>query len=146
VKAIVDAQNQPLLKSLEAGPLLVKPNRSELLAAMKDGTSWQSAAKKMVEIGTVWALITMGKEGSALTDGREFWSIKMPSMDVISPIGSGDAYAAGIAAGIVRGMSMLDAARLGCACATANALIPVAGHLHLEDVQRLLPQVIVKKM
>ena len=48
---------------------------------------------------------------------------------MVSPIGSGDAFAGGTAAGLAEGLGVVEAATLGCACAVANALTDRAGHM-----------------
>ena len=67
----------------------------------------------------------------------KFWKIPAIPIEVVSAIGSGDAFAAGLAAAISRERDVPDACRLATACAAANALIPGAGFLRAEDVQRL---------
>ena len=59
----------------------------------------------------------------------------------MNPIGSGDSFNAGLAAGIARGESILEAVKLGMACGAANALTELAGHVKLDDVNRLFDQV-----
>ena len=81
----------------------------------------------------------MGKSGAIASDGKSFW--RMPAIEVaaISAIGSGDAFSAGLASGVVAGRDVPEACRLAAACAAANTLIPGAGFLRLEDVRRLEP-------
>jgi tagatose 6-phosphate kinase len=57
---------------------------------------------------------------------------------VVSPIGSGDATAAGIMAGLADGMDVPTACKLGVACGAANAMTPLAGHVERADVERLV--------
>jgi tagatose 6-phosphate kinase len=52
-------------------------------------------------------------------------------------IGSGDAMMAGIAVGLVRGRSMLEAVRFGAACGAANAMTTEPGFVRMGDVRRL---------
>jgi fructose-1-phosphate kinase PfkB-like protein len=87
--------------------------------------------------------VTVGKDGAVVSDGRSFTTLRSPKITPVSAIGSGDSFAAGLAAGIVRGNSVPDAVKLAVACGAANALTEMAGHLSLADVERLLKQVTI---
>jgi tagatose 6-phosphate kinase len=143
--SIVDAAGEPLTRSLAAKPFLVKPNRSELARTVgrpvETDDQLHAAIRELIGLGPAWVVVTMGAAGAVVSDGESFVRWKSPTINPVSAIGSGDAFAAGLAAGIVREQSVPDAARLGIACGAANALTDLAGHLSLADVQRLLPQV-----
>lgn len=144
IRAIVDASGEPLTNCLPSGPFVVKPNRSELkrtvgIDDLKEGV------RSLVQSGASWVVITMGKEGSAVSDGTLLWNVKTPPVEAISAIGSGDAYAAGLAAGLFRGQPMPDAAKLGAACAAANTLIALPGHVRNADVEHLIRQISLRE-
>jgi fructose-1-phosphate kinase PfkB-like protein len=60
-----------------------------------------------------------------------------PRVQTKNPVGSGDAMMAGIAVGLVRGQSVLEAVRFGAACGAANAMTAVPGFIQTADVRRL---------
>ncbi len=144
---IVDARGGPLLLALREKPFLIKPNRAELSASI--GMPVADDAQVIAAIGALmerpdapqWAVITMGKDGAIASDGKAFWRIGTVKIEAISAVGSGDAFTAGLAAGIHRGQTVPEACRLATACGAANALIPGSGLLRLEDVKRLQNQV-----
>ena len=145
VEAVVDAAGEPLARAVSAGPALVKPNRAELagfLAAPIDSAEKiKRGVALLVARGARWVVVTLGAQGSVASDGSKFWKVVTPAVEAISPIGSGDAYAAGLAAGLARGNALAECARLGAACAAANTLLPIAGQLTKTDVQRLVHQI-----
>ena len=63
--------------------------------------------------------------------------MKTPKIEVISPIGSGDSFAAGMAIGLLEGKDVPEACALGVACGAANAMTDLAGHVRREDVEQL---------
>jgi tagatose 6-phosphate kinase len=140
-RCIVDATGSPLAAAMEKRPFLVKPNRLELCQSLDveidDVDSLHGAMREAIARGARWVVVTSGTDPTWLTDGGRFWRIDVPAIDAISPIGSGDAMAGGIAVGLVRGMDVPEACRLGTACAAANALTPCAGHVDHGDVERL---------
>jgi tagatose 6-phosphate kinase len=64
----------------------------------------------------------------------------------VNPIGSGDAFASGLLWRLLRGEDLGEACRWATAVGTANALTPMAGEVHEDDVQRLAGQVTVERL
>jgi fructose-1-phosphate kinase PfkB-like protein len=62
-------------------------------------------------------------------------------LDGAYPVGSGDAFLAGLAIGLERGEDLVAAARRGAAAATANAMQPGAGRLDALVVDQLLDRI-----
>jgi len=146
---ILDAHGQPLLRALLFHPLIVKPNRAELAStfgkAINDDLSLRQAMIELLRRGAQWAIITLGRGGAVASDGKSFWKIPALEVPAISPIGSGDAFSAGLASAIAAGRDVPQACLLAAACAAANTLVPGAGFLRLEDVHRLEPLARIQK-
>ncbi len=143
-QVILDTRGAPLLQALPARPFLVKPNRRELADTFNidpaDESAIQTAMRQLIHRGAQWALVTMGAAGALLTDGRQFWRLHVPTIRPVNPIGSGDAFAAGLAAALSQGQSVSDACPFAAACAAANALSDQAGFLHPADLSSLQSQ------
>jgi tagatose 6-phosphate kinase len=141
---IVDARGRELMLALRARPMVAKCNRAELAATVgkpiEDETALRKAMTLLHRRGAQWVIVTLGAAGARAHDGRSFWTIPAARIEAVSAIGSGDAFAAGVAAGIARGQNVAESCRLGAACAAANTLIPGSGLLRLADVRRLLKQ------
>jgi 1-phosphofructokinase family hexose kinase len=140
---VLDAKGESLMRALPQRPMIVKPNRAELAATMgidpNDDDALRRAMVELVHRGAQWAIITMGKRGAMISDGKSFWKMDAIKVPAISPIGSGDAFSAGLASAVAAGRDVPDACRLAAACAAANTLIPGAGFLRFEDIKRLEP-------
>jgi tagatose 6-phosphate kinase len=148
VGVLLDTQKRPLLEALGARPTLVKPNRAELAAALGVAIDSERALREamgeVIRRGAESVVITMGREGAmGLHEGR-FWRVSAPAIDAVNPIGSGDAFSAGLAAAMVHGRDFTDSLRWGAACGASNALTALAGEVRAEDVQRLIGQVQVE--
>ena len=150
IPAIVDARGQALRKAIAQRPMIIKPNREELASAMgveiQTERQLRDAMTAAANEGAAWVILTMGKHGARVTDGKEFWQVHAPPVQILSTIGCGDALAAGLAAGIVHGQSVIEACVLGAACAAANAITEVAGVVHPDDVNRFKPLVRIEKL
>jgi len=56
-------------------------------------------------------------------------------------VGSGDAFAAGLAVGLERNLPLAEVLALACASGTANALHPETGHVDRKALADLLPRI-----
>jgi tagatose 6-phosphate kinase len=124
---LVDAQGWQLVNAVQAGVFLVRINRDEL-----------AAVPKLNRGGARWLAISDGSRPVLVFYGREMFRLRPPTVKVLNSIGSGDAMMAGIACGLWRGTSPMDAIRLGIACGAANALTVMPGFVRRADVNRLL--------
>ncbi len=143
VFCLVDAQGPALIETLEARPALVKPNRAELAKTLTrelhTETDTLRAMRQLCEQGAQRVVVTSGRGPVLALDGNKSWRILVPDVKVVNPIGSGDALAAGLVWGMLRGDELGEACRRGCAAGAANALTMMPGEVNREDVERLLP-------
>jgi fructose-1-phosphate kinase PfkB-like protein len=140
-RVVLDAVGEPLLHALRYKPFVIKPNQSEVgrtlqISADSEDTL-RDGMRRLVDLGAQWVVVTRGRAETLITDGVSFWRIHTPQVRVVSAIGSGDAFAAGLAAGLARGEDVPQACALGAACGSANAMTPDAGHVREEDVEML---------
>ncbi|HTQ52073.1 MAG TPA: hexose kinase, partial [Candidatus Acidoferrales bacterium] len=122
VLSVVDGQGAALLAALPAKPGLVKPNRTELAATLglelKDDAGLRKAMLELCERGAKRVVVTAGKEPALALDGKVFWRIMPPRIKPVNPIGSGDAFTAGLVSRLVRGDDLGEACRWGTAAGT----------------------------
>ncbi len=143
VRVLIDTQKAQLRNALKRWPFLVRINRDELTAATGIKTAGRKsillALGKLMKRGPHWAVISDGVNRIYLseTPGTSVSTLTPPRVQAKNPTGSGDAMMAGIAVGLVRGQSMLEAVRFGTACGTANAMIAEPGFARMKDVRRL---------
>ena len=144
-RVILDADGERLRLGLEAKPFLIKPNRSEL--EMLTGKKLNSlndvldAARFCIAEGARTVAVSLGAEGSVLTDGNEVWRAKGLRLEVRSTVAAGDSMIAGFAAAFSRGMNLADALRLGAAAASVRCATPpeemISGAHCAEIVQKI---------
>ena len=147
--AIVDACGQPLKLAMQHDGFTVKVNREEFttklgVSATSDEELSESVIGQVPRAGLL--VVTLGARGALASDGRACWRVAGPAVTAVSAVGSGDAFAAGLAAALHDGAPLPDACRLAAACGAANALTPYAGHVNRDDVDRLMKQVVVQEL
>ena len=145
---ITDAQGAALVEALKGKPGLVKPDRAELATTvgrkLKTDSEIMQAMRELLERGAQRVIVTAGKEPALAFDGEIFRRIISPRIKAANPIGSGDAFTAGVVWRLLRGDDLGEACRWGAAAAAANALTPMPGELNRKDVTRLAKEVRVK--
>jgi 1-phosphofructokinase len=144
---VVDSTPSVLRAVLKAGPSLVSPNQHEAESVVgfdfiEEGDFIRSLSR-LVELGSLGACITSREGHSYLTvdDGRIVSGLA-PTVETLSPIGSGDAYLAGLLAGLLhRDLAPVDAVRLAAGCAAANAETLGAGLFEARRAEELAESV-----
>ncbi|MBI3912331.1 MAG: carbohydrate kinase family protein [Armatimonadetes bacterium] len=96
----------------------------------------------LTEMGGRRVIITLGGDGVVFTDGEACYAAPGYPSQVVDQTGAGDAFAAGVIAGIVRQLDLFECVRYGSALGTScvRALGCSAGVFHGEEAQALLAE------
>jgi sugar/nucleoside kinase (ribokinase family) len=129
------------LGSLLAAADWFLPNSDQLMALTGRG-DLVSAIGAVLRLGTFGVAVTMGADGClvAWQGGGEPAPLPAIAVEVVDTTGCGDGFNAGMVAGLLLGVSPLDAAWLGIACGSlvATGLGSDAGITDLGQVIKLL--------
>lgn len=144
----LDASGEVLSATLREPPDIVKVNESEFRAWLGAPADPSPAAvirgaTKLIEAGAQLVVITQGALGSLVVSDQGQWHISAPDVRGVNPVGSGDAYFAGLIGGLATGQPLLEALTLAAACGASNATFVTAGSIERADVRRLSEQVAV---
>ena len=140
-KAVLDTSGEALHLGCQSGPFMVKPNSEE--AQQLTGIELNSqaaacaAAKKILRMGISVVVISLGKQGAILDNGKVCALANPPAVQENNPIGAGDALVAGLVWGLNQEMSLVEALRWAVASGAAAASLPGTGVGTLEQIQRL---------
>lgn len=150
VLSLVDAQGPPLLSALRARPGLVKPNRVELESTLQRPLAGErellEGMRELSERGAARVVVTAGGGAILAWDGVRAWRIRPPVIKALNPIGSGDAFTAGLAWKLVAGDDLGEACRWGAASGSANAMTWMAGEVDAGVVKELAGRVEVSRV
>jgi 1-phosphofructokinase family hexose kinase len=151
VRVALDAEGERLRLALEAQPDVVKVNASEASELLGVPTARRdeamAAAQKLRELaggdGHV-GIVTRGAEGVvvAAPDGALYEGVLYVRGRY--PVGSGDAFLAGLVVALDGGTGWGGALRLALGAATANAELPGAGRLEPSRAEALAEQATVR--
>jgi 1-phosphofructokinase len=139
---VVDSPPTALRAALKASPSLVSPNQHEAESVVGfdfiEEEDFPRGLSRLAELGADAACITSPEGHSYLTTEDGIISAAAPQVEALSNIGSGDAYLAGLLAGLLhRDLSPVDAVRLAAGCAAANAETLGAGHFEPRRAEEL---------
>ncbi len=149
-KFLLDTSGQTLRESLSYKPFLIKPNRDEIEALtgrkIISVTDAIKEVKKFQQQGISMPIISLGKDGSIIGWQDKIYQANPPRYKAVNAVGSGDAFVAGIAIGLVRNYSIVDIIKLASACGTANVLEAESGFVSIQNVQKIFDSVQVKEL
>lgn len=141
VMTFLDASGPAMLSALRERPAYVKVNAVEAATTagtpVTDGRDAGVAASWFNERGAEHVVITLGERGAVGLEAGVLRQFAPPPAHGAYPVGSGDAFMAGLAVAAIGGSGLYDAMVLGIAAGVANALVPGAGRLDPASVERL---------
>jgi 1-phosphofructokinase family hexose kinase len=148
VMTLLDADGDSLLVGLEAKPTVVCPNQQEaerlLNRALLTRGHFLEAAEKIVQMGAQSVVLSLGARGAIGVLGDRVWEAIPPRVDVLSPIGAGDALAAAFVWARKKKKEFWEALRWGVAAGTASAKLPGVTLADLEQTKEVYKQVEVR--
>jgi len=148
---VVDTSGAALNAALAAGVTLIKPNQNELSelvgAALDSDADRIAACRKLIADGrTEMVALTLGENGAMLVTGERALRAEPMRIEVLSAVGAGDSFLGGLVAALAERKDLDEAFRVAVAAASAAVMSPGTELCTEEDVQRLLPRVVVREM
>jgi len=129
-------------------PHLIKPNLHELGELL--GESPQTpveivrAARSLIAQGIEQVVVSMGAVGALLVSATEAVQVRPPTLEVGSTVGAGDAMVAGLVSAGLRGLSLVETAKIATAF-SVYALTRQDGSPDLSaSLRSLLPTITTK--
>lgn len=151
VETLLDTDGDALLRGVEAQPTIVKPNQSEAERLLNTVLITRSqsidAVLRIKNMGPRSVVLSLGSRGViASTPSEGVLEVAPPPVQVLCPIGAGDALAAAIVWSLDRGDSFGDALRWGVAAGTASSMLPGINLAGLEQARAIYPQTQVTRI
>ncbi len=123
---IVDATGGRMFAALQSEVDLVKPNLDELENMLgrriTDKSEMLAACQELIDRGAKRVLLSLGKQGAVITDGRESYYCKSINVAVNSTVGAGDGMVAAAAIKLEQGAPLQEILRAGVAAGTATVM------------------------
>lgn len=150
-RAIADLTGSPLRAALEGGVELLKISHEELVgegyAASDSLPDLIDGARRLHAAGARHVLVSRAASPAILinaTEGCAELELAGPVFEALDERGTGDSLFAATGVGLARGMSMVDAVRLGMAAGALNATRRGLGTGTRDEIERLAAHVTVR--
>lgn len=159
--ALAKEKNIPVLLDTSGGalrgavisstpPFLIKPNETEIAELLSvDRAEKESLIEQLqhsIFQGIEWIVVSMGAAGAVAKHGDVLYRVTIPKIEVVNPVGSGDATLAGLAAGIYAGCSDEDILKWGMTTGMLNAMEEKTGCIDPQGINELFHQIQVEKI
>ncbi|UXR70228.1 tagatose-6-phosphate kinase [Staphylococcus sp. IVB6246] len=150
---VLDCSGEALEKVLkhDVKPYLIKPNNTELSGLL--GRTIHAETDELKEAladplfkGVAWIVVSLGADGALAKHGDTYYRVTIPKIQVVNPVGSGDATVAGMAAAIEKNESDEHILKQGNVLGMLNAQEEITGFVDMTNYQKLYDQIIVEKV
>ncbi|MBV9505053.1 MAG: 1-phosphofructokinase family hexose kinase [Acidobacteriia bacterium] len=149
VRTLLHAGGEVLRQGIEAKPTVVTPNQHEaerlLGQILFTRAHFLEAAERIRMMGPETVVLSLASRGAVAAFADGLVEAIPPSVQAISPIGGGDALAAGYTWAMSRRSKYTDALRWGVAAGTASALLPGMQFATLEQTKAVYGQVEIRR-
>lgn len=150
-RLVLDTSGDALRAALEEGVYLVKPSLREISeltgSALDSLPQRQEAARALVARGGAQVVaLSLGAQGALLTTADVMLLANAPAVPVVSTVGAGDSFLAGLVASMARQPDPAEAFRTAVAAGAAALLAPGTALCQPRDIERLRGQVEVRSL
>ena len=148
----LDTKGSLLLKTLvnKVKPYLIKPNQQELEDLLdikfRNDEDIYAALQDDLFDGVEWVVITLGADGAIVKNRNHMYHARIPKIEAVNPVGSGDSVIAGFAAGFSQGLTDEAFIKYGLAMGTLNAMEEKTGNINSDKIDWCLDSIYVEKI
>lgn len=147
---VVDSEGERLFSALKTRVDLVKPNIEELERTLKKPLKTKAellaGCKQLLDLGAKRVLLSMGKKGAIITDGKRNLYSKSVNVAMNSTVGAGDGMVAAATQALVSGGSLEDILKCGVAAGTAAVTSPNSISFGKDKYEEILSALTVKEI
>lgn len=153
VAVVLDCSGEALKKVLESQqkPTVIKPNTEELSQLIgknitDDIQELKSVLSGQLFQGIEWIVVSLGAKGAFAKHNDKFYRVKIPKINVVNPVGSGDSTVAGIAASLAHALPDVGLLKNANVLGMLNAQEERTGYVNLEHSEVLYSQIEVEEV
>ncbi|MFJ7724707.1 tagatose-6-phosphate kinase [Neobacillus sp. NPDC097160] len=153
IPVILDSSGESLKQALlhVEKPFAIKPNTAELSQLLgievedKIG-SLKAACDNDLFNGIEWIVVSMGGEGAFVKHGGDYYRTTIPKIDLINPVGSGDATVAGLAVALNKNQDVEAVLKTAMTTGMLNAMEAGTGFINFSKFDHYFDLIKVSKL
>ncbi|WP_423799816.1 tagatose-6-phosphate kinase [Neobacillus sp. SAB-20_R2A] len=153
IPVIVDTSGESLRQVLlhNVKPFAIKPNITELTQLLdreveQSISSLSQALEDDMFQGIEWIVVSMGGEGAFVKHSSDFYRVTIPPIDVVNPVGSGDATVAGLAVALKHKQPVPVVLKTAMTTGMLNTMEAATGDINTAHFSRFFELVQVEKI
>ncbi|MCL6574341.1 MAG: hexose kinase [Bacillus sp. (in: Bacteria)] len=143
---------EQVLQVKEATPYLIKPNIDELNQLLNLNVNTEDLEGLKIALshdlfeGIEWVVVSLGSKGSFIKYRHEYFQVKIPIVQVVNPVGSGDSVVAGLAIAIQEKKSPEEIMKTAMTTGVLNAMETQTGFVDKGKFELIYQQIEVIKL
>jgi 1-phosphofructokinase family hexose kinase len=149
VLTALDTSGAPLREAVKAGPSLFKMNREEFFEASGEKLSPRAVVRffrKVLRYGTEYVIVTDGPRPAWAVTPQNLWKFTPPKIKVVSAVGAGDSFMAGLLYGFASGRSRQECVRLAIGAASSDCMSLGAGAVDKRQCFEFARKAAIKRL
>ncbi|MGL4695637.1 hexose kinase [Enterococcus larvae] len=132
-------------------PYLIKPNHHEIAELLQVEPSCEPETlihylQNPIFEGVAYIVVTLGAAGALIKHGNSYYKASLPKIQAVSPVGSGDASLAGMAAALYQKKSLPDLLKTGMTTGLLNTLEAQTGTINIDKFNDYFDQILVEEL
>lgn len=149
-KVIVDCEGEKLKRAMSAGVFMVKPNLAEMESINNCEYNTKEemieGAKRLIGLGAENVLLSLGRRGAILTDGKTHLYCKSATVAVNSTVGAGDSMISACAYKIEQNSPRDEILRCAVAAGTASITTPGTNLFYKDKYEEIYKRIFVEEI
>lgn len=153
IPVIMDSSGEPLKQAMvhKEKPFAIKPNTAELSQLlginMEAGIiDLKQALNHELFTGIEWIIVSMGSEGAFVKHGEDYYRVTIPKVEVVNPVGSGDATVAGLAVALHQHQTVETVLKTAMTTGMLNTMEAGTGYINVNKFKQYFDLVKVEKI
>lgn len=154
VRVLLDASGENLKNSLagQYKPFLIKPNMDEIQELINEPLYLDNLDKLKQGLSASvfddidWVVVSLGADGALVKYNDKFYRLRIPKINAVNPVGSGDATLAGLAYGLSQGDSPQNVMKTAMTTGILNTLEEKTGHINPDNFDDIFSQITVEEI
>ncbi|GAB6428673.1 tagatose-6-phosphate kinase [Bacillus luti] len=153
IPVIMDSSGESLENALvhKEKPFAIKPNAAELsqLLGINMGVEiidLKQALNHELFTGIEWIIVSMGGEGAFVKHGDDYYRVTIPKIEVVNPVGSGDATVAGLAVALHQNQTVEIVLKTAMTTGMLNTMEAETGYINVNKFKQYFDLVNVEKI
>ena len=133
----------------EEKPDLIKPNETEIadvLGRKIEKKDLKEILKQEPFKDIPYIIVSMGKDGAMVKIKDKIYNAKVPKVEAVNPVGSGDSSLAGALFAIDEGKSDEEIIKTSMTCGLLNVLTEEIAHIEIEKFDKYFEEIKVEEV